>query len=74
MSITYRPTIYLYTLTQQVVVSVYKWKRLDHAEGTHSKSEVTQTNISANMEIKEQKLGQHQMVLDTSICNTPPIK
>jgi hypothetical protein len=45
--ITYRPTIYSYTPTQQVVVSVYKWKRLDHAEGTHSKSEVTQTNIGS---------------------------
>ena len=59
---------------QQVVVSVYKWKRLDHAEDTNSKSEVTQTNISANMEMQEQKCGQHQMVFDTSICNTPPIK
>jgi hypothetical protein len=28
------------------------------------------TNISTNMEIKEQKLGQHEIVLDTSIRNT----
>jgi hypothetical protein len=34
-------------------------KYFDHAEGTNSKSEVIQTNITANMEIKEQKLGQH---------------
>jgi hypothetical protein len=30
-----------------VVVFVYIWKCLDHAEGTNSKSEVTQTYISA---------------------------
>ena len=34
-------------------------KYFDHVEGTNSKSEVIQTNITANMEIKEQKLGQH---------------
>jgi len=47
---------------------------LDHTEGMTSKSEVTQTNISANMGIKEQKLGQHEIVLDTSIRNTPQIR
>jgi hypothetical protein len=36
-----------------------KEKYFDHAEGTNSKSEVIQTNINANMEIKEQNLGQH---------------
>ena len=59
MSITYRPTLYLYTPTQPVVLFVYKWKYFEHVEGTNSKSEVIQTNITANMEIKEQKLGQH---------------
>ena len=34
-------------------------KYFDHVEGTNSKSEVIQTNFTANMEIKEQKLGQH---------------
>jgi len=47
-----------------------KWKCLDHAEGMNSKTEVTQTNNSTNMEIKEQKLGQHDIGLDTSIRNT----
>ena len=73
-SVTYRPTIYLYTTTPQVAVFVYKWKCLDHAEGTNSKSEVTQSNISASLEIKERKLGQHDIVLDTIIRNTPRIR
>jgi hypothetical protein len=45
-------------------------KYFDHAEDTISKSEVTQININANMEIKEQKLGQHEIMIDTSIRNT----
>jgi 2C-methyl-D-erythritol 2,4-cyclodiphosphate synthase len=49
-------------------------KYFDHAEDTISKSEVTQSNINANMEIKEQKLGQHEIMIDTSIRNTLQIR
>jgi hypothetical protein len=49
-------------------------KYFDHAEATISKSEVTQTNINTNMEIKEQKLGQHEIMFDTSIRNTLQIR
>ena len=59
MSVTYRPTLYVYTPTQPVVVFFINEKYFDHVEGTNSKSEVMQTNITANMEKKEQKLGQH---------------
>ena len=40
----------------------------------HTPKQVTQTNISANMEIKEQKLGQHEFVFDTSMRNTLQIR
>ena len=68
----YRPIIYVYTPMPAVVVFVfvYKWQCLDHVEGTNSKPEVTQANISTNIEIKKQILGQHEIVLDTSIRNT----
>ena len=49
-------------------------KYFDHVEGTNSKSEVTQTNISPNMEINEQKLGQHEIMFDASIHNTLQIR
>jgi hypothetical protein len=49
-------SVLFHTPMPPVVVLVNTWKCLDHAEGTNSKSEVTQTNISTNMEITEQKL------------------
>jgi hypothetical protein len=66
----------LYTPTQPIVVFVFVFneKYFDHAEDTISKSEVTHTNINANMEIKEQKLGQHEIMFYTSIHNTLQIR
>jgi hypothetical protein len=60
MSITYRPTICLYAPTRPVVdfvLSSFVFKNFEYATGTKPKSEIKQTNISANMEIK-QKLSQ----------------
>ena len=76
MSIAYRPKIYLYSPTQRKVflfLFINK-KYFDHVEGTNSKSGVKQSNISANMEIKEQKLGQHEIVFDTIMRNTLQIR
>jgi acetyl-CoA carboxylase alpha subunit len=42
-------------------------KYFDHVESTSSKSEVIQTNITANMEIKEQKLGKHTNKINSKI-------
>ena len=76
MSIAYRPKIYLYSPTQPIGVFCLfiNKKYFDHVEGTNSKYEVKQNNISANMEIKEQKLGQHEIVFDTSMSNTLQIR